>query len=85
MFKIEFSKDALKALKTMPRATVALILQKLALLAADPFAPNRSVKKLVNRPEYRLRVGSWRVLYLVDGGKLAIEVIRVAPRGGVYR
>ena len=85
MFTIEYSRDAAKALKSMPRATAALIMQKLVVLAASPFAPNNNVKKLVNRAEYRLRVGDWRVLYAIHEGTLVIEVIRIAPRGGAYQ
>ena len=84
MFNIEYTRDAVKALKSMPRTTAALIMQKVTTLAADPFAPNNNVKKLVNRPECRLRVGDCRVLYAVHEGKLVIEVIRIAPRGGAY-
>jgi mRNA interferase RelE/StbE len=84
MFTVEYTKDAAKALKNMPRPTATLIMQKIAVLAAHPFAPNNNVKKLVNRSECRLRVGDWRVLYAVHEGKLVIEVIRIAPRGGVY-
>ena len=85
MFTIEYSRDAAKALKSMPRTTAALILQKLVALAADPFAPNNNVKKLANRAECRLRAGDWRILYAVHEGKLVIEVIRIAPRGGAYQ
>lgn len=85
MFAIEYTRDAAKALKSMPKTTAVLIMQKVSALAADPFAPNNNVKKLVNRPECRLRVGDWRVLYAVHEGKLVIEVIRIAPRGGAYQ
>lgn len=85
MFTIEYTRDAVKALKSMPKTTAALIMQKVSALAADPFAPNNNVKKLVNRPECRLRVGDWRVLYAVHEGRLVIEVIRIAPRGGAYQ
>jgi mRNA interferase RelE/StbE len=85
MFTIEYSRDAAKALKSMPRTTAALIMLKLMALAADPFAPNNNVKKLVNRAECRMRVGDWRVLYAIHEGKLVIEVIRIAPRGGAYQ
>jgi len=84
MFTIEYTKDAVKTLKSMPRTTAALIMQKVTALAADPFVTNNNVKKLVNRPECRLRVGDWLVLYAVHEGKLVIEVIRIAPRGGAY-
>jgi mRNA interferase RelE/StbE len=85
MFAIEYTRDAAKALKSMPKTTAVLIMQKVSALAADPFAPNNNVKKLVNRPECRLRVGDWRVLYAVHEDKLVIEVIRIAPRGGAYQ
>jgi mRNA interferase RelE/StbE len=85
MFIIEYTRDAVKALKNMTKTTAVLIMQKVSALAADPFAPNNNVKKLVNRPECRLREGDWRVLYAVHEGKLVIEVIRIAPRGGAYQ
>jgi mRNA interferase RelE/StbE len=85
MFTIEYTKDASKALKSMPRTTALLIIQKIEALSVDPFAPNNNVRKLVNRPECRLRVGDWRVLYAVYEGRLVIEVIRIAPRGGAYQ
>lgn len=85
MFTIEYTRDAAKTLKSMPKTTAMLIMKKVSALAVDPFAPNNNVKKLVNRPECRLRVGDWRILYAVHEGKLVIEVIRIAPRGGAYQ
>jgi mRNA interferase RelE/StbE len=85
MFTIEYTRDAAKSLKSMPKTTAVLIMQKISALAVDPFAPNNNVKKLVNRPECRLRVGDWRVLFAVHEGRLVIEVIRIAPRGGAYQ
>jgi mRNA-degrading endonuclease RelE of RelBE toxin-antitoxin system len=43
------------------------------------------VKSLTGRPgEYRLRVGSWRVLFELAEGDV-IVVYRVAPRGSAYQ
>ncbi len=69
----------------MPRNTAQLIRQKLELLALDPFAPNPNVTRLQGRPGYRLRVGDSRIIYDVEDGRLIILVLRIAPRGGVYR
>ena len=84
MWSIEFSRDAVKALMRMPRDQALRIRRKLDELARDPRnAPN--VKKLTEHPGYRLRVGDWRVVYLLVEERVVIHVIRIAPRGEVYK
>jgi mRNA interferase RelE/StbE len=85
MFSIEYSKAARKALIAMPRHTARLIMEKIEALAVDPTAPNNNVKKPTNHPGYRLRVGNWRVLYMISKEALVIAVVRIAPRGAVYQ
>jgi mRNA interferase RelE/StbE len=85
MFSIEYSKAARKALKAMPRNTARLIMEKIEALATDPMATNNNVKKLTNHPGYRLRIGDWRVVYLVHEQVLLIAVVRIAARGDVYQ
>jgi mRNA interferase RelE/StbE len=79
MFSIEYSKAARKALKSKPRNTARLVMDKIESLAADPMAPNNNVKKLTNHPGYRLRVGDWRVVYTVHEKVLLIAIVRIAP------
>lgn len=85
MYQIDYSRDAVKALKAMPRNLSLQVRGKIELLAAAPFAANNNVKKLVGREAYRLRVGDWRVIYEIEGGRLVVRVLTVAPRGGVYQ
>jgi len=48
--------------------------------------PEKSVlRKLVGREAYRLRVGDWRVIHELEGGRLVIHVLAVAPRGGAHQ
>ena len=44
-----------------------------------------NVKRLqvIDPPEYRLRIGEWRVRFALDGGK--ILVLRVLSRKDAYR
>lgn len=84
MFKVAYSKSARKALKAMPRNVAGLIVEKIGVLAADPFVPNNNVRKLTGHPGYRLRVGDWRVVYLIYEQALLIAVVRIAPRGEAY-
>ena len=85
MFKVEYSKSARKALKAMPRNVAGLIVEKIGALAVDPFASNNNVRKLTSHPGYRLRVGDWRVVYLIHERALLIVVVRIAPRGEAYQ
>lgn len=84
MFKIEYTREALKALRALPRNLQTGIVGKIEQLAANPFEAI-NVKKLVGRDGYRLRVGDWRVIYEVHGDRLVIYVLAVAPRGGAYK
>jgi mRNA interferase RelE/StbE len=85
MFAIEYSREAVRALARMPRPAAERIRSKIEALATDPDAPNNNVKKLIDRPGFRLRVGDWRVIYEIERDRVVILVLTVAPRGGAYR
>lgn len=84
MYTLEYSKQAARALMRMPSNTSITIRAKLLELAQNPLAA-RNVKKLTDHPGYRLRVGDWRVLYLLDNGRLIVYVAEIGARGGVYK
>jgi mRNA interferase RelE/StbE len=57
-------------------------------LAADPRCGKRlrgPHERETGRPLWSLRVGDYRVVYVFSPGELWVLVIRVGPRGGVYR
>lgn len=83
MYSVHYSLAALKALRKAPGAAAVRIRTRLTELAQAPFsAPN--VKKLTDHPGYRLRVGDWRVIYLLQNEELIIQVIQIAQRKEVY-
>ncbi|MDQ6959471.1 MAG: type II toxin-antitoxin system RelE/ParE family toxin, partial [Mariprofundaceae bacterium] len=79
MFRVVFTKVALKALRRMPQNTARLIRKKIDQLASDPQSPGNQVTHLTNRPEYRLRIGDWRVIYDLREQELVILVLKIAP------
>lgn len=84
MWRLELSREAIKALLRMPKDQALRIRARLNDLARDPYkAPN--VKKLTEHPGFRLRVGDWRVVYLLDQDRIVIQVIRIAQRDEVHR
>jgi mRNA interferase RelE/StbE len=85
VYKIIFSTQAAKSLLKMPRNSANLIREKLEQVAVDPFASIPNARKLQGRQGYRLRVGDWRVIYEIDKDQVVIIVLKIAPRGEVYR
>lgn len=66
----------------MDRAVAARIVAKLEAAAVDP---TRFFSRLVGGPEWRLRVGDWRVIAVLVFERRAIWVQRVEHRSRVYR
>ena len=85
MYKITYTTQAAKALIKMPRNTAQLIRKKMEQVAVDPFASILNAKKLQGRPGYRLRIGDWRVIYEIKKTQVVIIVMKIAPRGEVYK
>lgn len=85
MFKIIYSKSARKYLLKMPSKLQKRVLEKVCLLAKDPYISNNNIRKLVGREAYRLRIGDFRVIYSINDEILVIDVIDIGPRGGIYQ
>jgi mRNA interferase RelE/StbE len=85
VYTLVFSLEAAKTLRKMPRNVAKTIRGKLDQLAVDPYAPNNNLTKLAGREGYRLRVGDWRIIYRINNDILEILVLRIAPRGEVYK
>jgi len=77
--KFELRPVAAKSLRRLSRP------DRERILAAIESLPNGDVKSLTGRPgEYRLRVGTWRVLFELGEGDV-IVVYRVSARGSAYQ
>lgn len=85
MYQVIFLKQAQRTLLKMPRNDALRIREKIEQIADNPYAAHNNVTKLKNRPGYRLRVGDWRVIYDVQDNELRLIVIKIGPRGEVYR
>ena len=73
-YKTELKPRAIKDLKAIPRQDAKKIAKKLKLLEDNL---QGDVKKLTDyTPEYRLRIGDWRVLFEIAGGSIIIYRIR---------
>ena len=81
LYSIEIKPTAIKDLKSFDRKEALRITEKIKALENNLTG---SVKKLANfTPEYRLRVGDYRVLFGVEGQK--VIVYRIKHRKEAYR
>lgn len=82
-YRIEFAKSVRKDFRKIARADVARILKVIDKLEFDPRPP--SCKKLTESELYRVRVGSYRVVYEIFELRLVVLIVKVGNRKDVYR
>ncbi len=82
---IKVSDKADKRLATLPHPLRRRISDAIDRLELGPRECGLDVKQLRARPEWRLRVGGWRVLFLVENEIITITVVSVEPRGDAYK
>lgn len=72
-----------KARKALLRSNKRqLISEKLHKLAEEPLPLTNNVTQLRNRPEFRLRIQDWRVIFVMTEDEIIVRDI--APRGSAY-
>ena len=87
-YTIEITPAAEKTLLKLAKKDRALMVRidrALHSLSDDP-TPSNS-KHLIGEVNslYRLRVGDYRIIYQIDGGKLIVLIVHVGHRKDVYR
>ena len=83
-YKVEISRTAEKQFRKLGAPDRRRIAPVLAGLGDDPYPPGS--RKLSGYTDvFRVRVGVFRVLYSVDGGKLIVIILKIGHRKDVYR
>lgn len=78
MYSIEWTRQALKQLKRVQRQHQEKIV--LAVRELHNWPDCKNIKALINQPGYRLRVGSYRVLFNVEDELRIVEIEEVKKR-----
>lgn len=79
---LRYARHAEKDISRLDPPIRRRVLDAVGALSAEP--EQGKVRKLSGRPEYRLRVGDWRVLVELYPQTRTIIVKRVLPRGRAY-
>ena len=83
-YQIEFTKAASKQLKKLSVQEQTRVKEQIDQLADNP-RPDGVVKLKDSENSYRIRVGTYRVLYDIFDDILLVSVIRIGHRKDVYR
>ena len=80
-YRIIVKQSVAKDLRKIPKKDVKRILAAIKTLAENPRPPQS--KKLSGQERYRLRHGSYRILYSIEDGNLVVCVVKVGNRRDV--
>jgi mRNA interferase RelE/StbE len=83
-YQIEIKKSAAKEIAALPRADQERIRDKIDDLTNEP-RPVGCEKLAGADDTYRVRVGTYRIIYTVDDGIVTVTIVRVGHRREVYR
>ena len=83
-YEIEITRTAEKQLKKLPREEQGRVVATILRLADEP-RPRGSRKLAGYDDVFRIRVGTYRILYSVSSGRLVIIILKVGHRRDVYR
>ncbi len=83
MLEIAYKASPLRILRRMQPKTARQIQARINAIASDPSNPDLGVKPLAGRPGFRLRVGTWRIIFVIEADRL--EVLAIEPRGQAYK
>lgn len=82
-YKITWKRSAARELEKLPKDVISRIVNAVEQLANDPYP--RGTRRLVGADKtYRLREGSYRIIYTVMGKALIVEIIKVGHRKDLY-
>ncbi len=82
-FRLSFKASVAKDLRQIPKHDVQSILQRIERLADDP-RPSGS-EKLSGQERYRVRQGTYRIIYEIREQELVVMVVKIGHRRDVYR
>lgn len=85
MYELKYRRQARNYLARLPFRIKSRIVSKLHNIKENSDDPNLDVDILKGGYGYRLRVGQYRIIYTRDEDELIVEVVKIRPRGDIYK
>lgn len=84
MYTLLLKATAEKDLRKLPRSILERIHPRLLALRMDP-RPTGAIKLAGDLEGWRVRVGDYRIVYIIDDDARTVTIVRVRHRREVYR
>jgi mRNA interferase RelE/StbE len=82
-YVVEIKLSARKELDALPDRVLSRVIRKMDSLGQQP-RPSGCKKLKGYKDQWRLRVGDWRVVYIIDDATKLVSVTRIAHRRDIY-
>jgi mRNA interferase RelE/StbE len=82
MYELQYKKKAIKALAKINDPYYTNIIEAIDSLVENP-RPH-GCKKLTGRDGYRIRVGTYRIIYDIFDTRLVVEIVNLGRWGDIY-
>ena len=82
-YTVYLKRSAEKELDRLPAKVYNRIIKRIISLGNNPRP--LGAKKLLGQKGYRIRVGDYRILYIIDEKEKKVEIVSIAHRKEVYR
>lgn len=82
-YRVLIKASAAKELEKLPKKDRAAVAKRILALGDEPRPPG--CQKLSGGEKYRIRQGTYRILYIVEDDKIVVVVVKIGHRRDVYR
>ena len=83
-YRIELRRSAAKEIEDIShKKQRQQIVERIAMLADDPRPPG--CQRLSGHHYYRIRQGTYRIIYTIEDDRLIVTVVRVRHRRDIYK
>ena len=82
-YTVQVKPSARKELEALPDGVLTRVLEKIEALGDVP-RPTGCKKLKGYKDHWRVRVGDWRVVYVIDDSAKLVSITRIAHRREVY-
>lgn len=81
--RIDFVKSAEKELRKLDKRLGKRLLEKIQKLGNDPYGQDG--QKLAGSKGYRVRLGNYRIVYIIDKFNKLVTIVKIGHRREIYR